>query len=273
MNDPFSPNIDPFDPSNDPLFHAAYVPSKHGYPFGYKPKGIVVQTYIIRDLFPKIGYCDRGLFVRILKQQEKLPVGAENWFAIPNWKLLASTYQEAVELVMDALSKQYGDRVTPLRSVGLGSQRLRETLKKSRAMAVLQKQQDADILFIPAQFGIRHRGRCSLGARSVMRDDEFALGIYEVGIMLLTHIDRLKNPTDLFIDGAGDDLALTPFGYFRRAPHFELHQGKLKFGSHVASFAYEEYGLASAFFTPPPGHNRPSSFSGSFGEPQEHYDE
>jgi len=48
-----------------------------------------------------------------------------------------------------------------------------------------------DILVVPAQFGLRHRGRSVRRVREVMNANEFGLGVFAIGIMLLTHPERL----------------------------------------------------------------------------------
>ncbi len=66
------------------------VESNYGYFSGYKPKGIIEQTNILRQFFPGIGSADEKL------AEQPLPPNAEGWFAIPRWEKIAPTYGEAV---------------------------------------------------------------------------------------------------------------------------------------------------------------------------------
>jgi hypothetical protein len=66
-----------------------------------------------------------------------------------------------------------------------------------------------------------------------MEMGEFGLGAFAVGIMLLTHMDRLQSVDDLWIDCAGDEYhdpqsSVAPFG---RAPCFDFLGVELRFGT------------------------------------------
>lgn len=223
------------------------VSSGYGYLSGYQPKDVVAQTNVLRELFPGIGYANQDMLAQMEKGELSLPPGAEGFFAIPHWSKVGSTYQAAVEKVLDLLAKAYGGRFTNYRKGELGSNQLRETSKKARAMEVLQQTQNADILLVPAQFGLRHRGRSVRRARAVMNGSEFGLGAYEIGIMLLTHPDRLQNVDDLWLDCAGDEFSPGAGGGFRGAPIFRFDDGQLEFGTYWFSGADARYGSASGF--------------------------
>lgn len=229
------------------------VSSSYGYLSGYQPKDVVAQTNVLRELFPGIGYANQDMLAQMEKGEISLPPGAEGFFAIPHWSKVAPTYQAAVEKVLDLLAKAYGGRFTNYRKGELGPNQLRETSKKARAMEALQQAQNADILLVPAQFGLRHRGRSVRRARSVMNGSEFSLGAYEIGIMLLTHPDRLQNVDDLWLDCAGDEFSPDADGDFRRAPVFEFRGGGLKFYTRWFSAANAYSGSASGFALSPVG--------------------
>ena len=130
----------------------------------------------------------------------------------------------------------------------LGPERLRQSARAEAAWKKISSDQGhPDILVIAAQFGITHRGRSVRRAREVTVDqNQFGLGAFAVGIMLLTHPDRLKHDDDLCIGCAGDEFD-DPFSNtrFNHAPHFRFYVGQVKFGTHHIVDAHDRYGSAS----------------------------
>jgi hypothetical protein len=152
--------------------------------------------------------------------EQPVPAGAEGWFAIPKWQTIAPTYGEAVEKVLAKISETRGGKFINWLEGELGPQYLRQLAKTADAFQKLGlEQKDHDILVVAAQFGLRHRGRSVRRAREVMTSQEFGLGAFAVGIMLLTHPEQLMNYDDLYIDCAGDKYA--PGGGDRQLPRDE----------------------------------------------------
>lgn len=219
------------------------VESNYGYLSGYKPKGITEQTNRLRELFPGIGYADEKL------AEGTLPPNTEGWFAIPRWEKIAPTYNEAVQKVLDMIKQTRNGKFYNYREGQLGPERLRQTARGQKLWEVLgNEQKDNDILVVPAQFGLRHRGRSVRRAREVMQVNEFGLGAFAIGIMILTHPERLMNYDDLYIDCAGDEFddpgAVVRFD---RAPIFDLGGGGVRFVTFWFDGAGGHYGSASAF--------------------------
>jgi hypothetical protein len=219
------------------------VPSNYGYLSGYrKAKPLPEQMRILREYFPQLGDPDEAI------AQQDRPANSEGWFAIPRWQSIASTYGEAVEKVFDALNKQRKGKFVNYRKGELGPDRLRETDRKRLAFEQLNKEQrERDVLVVAAQFGLRHRGRSVRRARAVMGGKEFGLGAFEIGIMLLTHPERLVDYNDLWVDCAGDEYSPDAGGRFVLAPSFFFYDGRLRFGSYFVDRAYAHCGSASGF--------------------------
>jgi hypothetical protein len=218
------------------------VTSNYGYLSGYKPKGITEQTNRLRELFPGIGNACEKI------AEGELPKHAEGWFAIPKWQTVAPTYGEAVEKVLAMIKQTLGGKFHNYREGQLGPDRLRQSAKTASVFQKLSdEQKDYDILVVPAQFGIRHRGRSVRRAREVFAGNESGLGAYAVGIMLLTHPERLQHYDDLWIDCAGDEYAPGADGRFGGAPYFRFDDGWVKFGTRYVDGARGYYGSASAF--------------------------
>ena len=191
------------------------VTSSYGYLSGYKPKRITEQTNILRQLFPGIGFADEKL------ADQPLPPNAEGWFAIPKWQTLAPTYGEAVEKVLAMIASKR--KFYNYRDGQLGAEYLRQHAKTVKMFQQLgDEQKDFDILVVPAQFGLRHKGRSVRRAREVFAANEFGLGAFAIGIMLLTHPEREVQWEQLHVDCAGDEFAPEADGDFSRAPLFSV---------------------------------------------------
>ncbi len=224
------------------------VASTYGYLSGYiKPRDVAWQSNCSRELFPGVGFHDEKA------AQMAMPKGAEGLFVIPTWQSFAklhhvTTYAEAVRIVLAKLKETRKGQFSNWRENEMDSAHLRETAWKAEAMATIAEQQkDSDLLVIPAQFGIVHRGRSVRRARVVIGGKGFGLGAFEVGIMLLLHPERLANYDDLWIDCAGDEFKPGGERVFSRAPIFFFHGGRLGFGADGVGGAGGCYGSASAF--------------------------
>ncbi len=219
------------------------VKSSYGYLSGYKkPKGITEQTNILRQLFPGIGFADEKI------ASQPVPKDAEGYFAIPKWQNIAPTYSEAVQKVLDLINKTRDGKFYNYREGQIDEKHLRQSKKSAKMFQnFAENQKDYDILVIPAQFGINHRGRSVRRALEVMSASEFGLGAFAVGIMILTHPERLQNYNDLYIDCAGDEFSPEADGAFSRAPYFDFRDGEVGFDTHWVGDAYDYYGSASGF--------------------------
>src|SRR3989344_5429224 len=217
------------------------VQSNYAYPNGYTVRGITEQTNILRQLFPGIGFADEKL------ADQPLPPNAEGWFAIPKWEKFAPTYGEAVEKVLAMIGSKR--KFYNYRDDQLGSDHLRQHAKTAKMFQKLgDGQKDHDILVVPAQFGLRHRGRSVRRAREVFMANEFGLGVYAVGIMLLTHPEREVQWEQLHVDCAGDEFNVSVSAVcFGRALYFNFDDDRVGFDAGDVSDAYVDCDSASGF--------------------------
>ena len=216
--------------------------SNLGYLSGYKPKSIAEQLIVLRQLFPDISSVGEKL------TGQSLPSNAEGYFVIPRREKIASTYGEAVQKVLDIIKQTRSGKFYNYRENCLGPQYLHQSAKTAKALQTLGDQQkDYDILVVPAQFGLRHRGRSVRRAREVMSVSEFGLNAFSIGIILLTHPERLQHYDDLWIDCAGDEYSDDGGGRFEGAPYFGFSDGGVKFGACSVGDADGLCGSASAF--------------------------
>jgi hypothetical protein len=230
------------------------VDSKYGYLSGYKPVDLQSQKAILTDTFPELKGFSPGLLTQIVEGKLKLPANAEGWFAIPNWRkhpeIFGKTYSEAVQKMLDAIKKSRDGAFYNYRDGEVDEQHLRQSARSEKFWEELAKAQgDADILIIAAQFGIRYRGRSVRRARVIMEDSqgEFGLGAFAVGIMILTHPNRLQHYDDLWIDCAGDEFSPDGVGAFSGAPYFRFDGDGVWFDTKGVDFAYDYCGSASGF--------------------------
>ena len=218
-------------------------PSSYGYLSGYRaPKPMAEQVRVLKGFLPELGTFDKGVGAG------ELPAGAEGLFVIPRWEAVAPTYGEAVQKILDCLKKARGGRFHNFRAGKLGPENLRQQPRTSEKLAALAEEQPGhDILAVPAQFGIRHRGRSVRRARVVFAASEFGLGSFAVGCMLLTHPERLQHLNDLWVDCAGDEYDPGADGQFGCAPCFHFRVGELGFDAVRVNGADACYGSVSAF--------------------------
>ena len=78
-----------------------------------------------------------------------------------------------------------------------------------------------------------------------MNASEFGLNTFSIGIMLLTHPERLQHYNDLWIDCAGDEWSADGSGW-SGCPCFGF-LGKLEFDTGAVGYFYGVFGSASAF--------------------------
>lgn len=234
------------------------VASTYGYLSGYKPKGITDQCNRLRELIPGLGYANLELIKQIENGTVTLLADTEGWFAIPNiWKKggqpkLGATYSECVQKALD-LVKQTRGALYNYREGQVDEQHIRQLVRTKSAMeAISEAQGNPDILIIVAQFGIRHRGRSVRRAREVFASNEFGLGSFIVGIMILTHPERLMNYDDLWIDCSGDEWSSDGDGVFSESPYFIFFDNEVEFDAGGVGCTYGSCGSASGFFPQAP---------------------
>ena len=223
------------DKFKDEEAESAYV-----YPEKYRIKSITEQTNILRQLFPGVGFTDEKL------AEQPLPQHAEGYFAIPKWQTVGKTYEEALLKVLAAIAKQR--KFYNYREGALGADRLRLTKRTAQFLEKLTGEQKGyDILVVPAQFGLRHRGRSVRRAIECMVSNEFGLDPFSVAIMILTHPERFEKYEDLCVDSSGCEYDY-PDGTTRwsRALCFSFGGGKLFLGGHLNG-ADGSFGTASGF--------------------------
>jgi hypothetical protein len=224
-------------------FGAEEMDSSIGYPLGFLPNSITEQVSILRWYFPDLGIADEDSTL------DSLPIGAEGWFAIPRWEKIAPTYNEAVELVIRRIFEVRGKSFSNKCDERLGPSHLRQTKLSIEAFTKIgEAQKSFDILVVPAQFGLRHRGRSVRRSSELFTFNEFGLGAFAVSIMILTHPDRFTNNDDLWVDCSGDEYKRSACSsVFSYVPFFGFIDGILLFDADWYDLAGIDNGSASGF--------------------------
>ncbi len=226
------------------------VESTYGYFSGYKPIPLIDQVAWLKDFYPEL----KAAKVEVL-ESANLPDGAEGWFALPNiWRpkpVLKGNYNDNLVRVLDLIKQdRRNGAFLNYRDGQLGQESL---LQSSRTEAVMRKlseeQGHPDILVVAAQFGIQHRGRSVRRALEVMADQgQFGLGAFAIGVMILTHPERLLHDDDLFINCAGDKYNKRgDDDWFGRAPVFGYHEDRVNFDAGSVDYVSDFSGSVSGF--------------------------
>jgi len=216
------------------------VGSNRVYPQTYRVRPIEGQVTDLRKLFPSLGSCNERLARR------PLPEGAEAWFAIPRWQALAPTYNEAVEILIGVLAarRRFSNRI-----IGKLSEKfLRQSERSRLAESILADQQEGnDILVVAAQAGMLHRGSSARRTRVAMAGNEFGLGVFAFGCMLLMHPERLSHADTLMVDCSGDEYSVRGDLTFDRVPLFDYDMSGIEFSIFYEDRARNLWGTPTAF--------------------------
>ena len=106
---------------------------------------------------------------------------------MPRWQTIAPVYNDALETVLAHLESSRAGVWFNNRAGQIGQAGLRQLPDSATSFEVLSDRQGRpDILAVPAQFALRHRGRSVARARQCYVDSEFGLGAFHIAIMLLT---------------------------------------------------------------------------------------
>jgi len=216
------------------------VSSTRTYPPTYRVKPVEAQVTELRKLFPSLGICNEKIGRR------QMPEGAEAWFAIPRWQALASTYNEAVEMLVEVLAvkRKFSNRI-----IGrLGPTYLRQSERSKLAERILaDQQQGCDMLVVAAQAGMLHRGCSARRTRVAMAGNEFGLGVFAFGCMLLTHPERLSSGETLMVDCGGDEYSVRGDYTFDRVPLFDYDISGIEFSIFYEDRARNLWGTPTGF--------------------------
>jgi hypothetical protein len=198
------------------------VDSDRVYPSTYRVRPIEAQVTELRKYFPTLSKCHERIARRSMLE------GAEAWFAIPRWQEVAATYNDAVAMVMECIAskRRFQNRVKDRMEPAY----LRQSERSKLAEKILaDQQQGSDILVVASQFGMWHRGCSARRTRVTLAGNEYSLGAFAVGCMLLTHPERLSSEDTLMIDCSGDEYSVGGDTVFDRVPLYDYDISGMQF--------------------------------------------
>jgi len=225
------------------------VKSNYGYLSGYrKPVEVSDQIDILRSHWPTLNPDGAVRYMREVYPSLQLPKWVEGPFALIRPGFFSENYGEELEEVFKALAKDRKGKFYNYREGQLGSDRLQQNTRTlSMIDRIVELQSGNDIIIVPEQFGIRHRGRSVRRAREVLVASEFGEGAKNVGTMILTNPIRLQHYDDLWIDCPGDEYAPGADGGFSSAPYFSFRGGGVEFDAGWVGYPRGVYGSGSGF--------------------------
>jgi hypothetical protein len=228
--------------------------SSYTYPKEYKgPRPVEEQVRALAKLFN----LDPSRALDFAKNLLQLPGGAEGWFAIPTVDAvaakhfpevtdLAERYCQAVQLVHAKIAESR--YFCSYREGQIVPGYLRVHARTAHALDLIAETQEGEIQIVAAQLGMRHRGRSVRRAREVFLPNEFGLGAFACGVIILTHPERFSTGGELWIDCAGDEVSGEADGSFESAPYFAFYDDRVRFSTVWLGSASEFFGSASGFF-------------------------
>lgn len=220
------------------FFRLEEIKSSYCYPPGREIKNCQEQVSRLRKYFP-------ALQSKIVTPV-KLPKLAEGWLVIPKLSKISSSYNEALEIILEMLAKERSDFLNG-REGELSEDYLRLDAKTQKAITILEKTTEGDYLIIPVQLGSRHLGRSSRRAKILFESNEFGLGPLEIAVFLLTHPEWLTNENDLGIDCVGGEYGPYKHARFKNILCFYYLKGKLHLNDRWGGCPDEKFGAATAF--------------------------
>jgi hypothetical protein len=183
------------------------VDSNYEYPPGYTVKSIPDQISILQKhlggIITDFSFDEEALKI-------KYPEGYDGQYALINWKAFGISYEDAVNIAIEACACAYDNNFINRREGALGPDRLRWVERDQKVWELICAKQDNNaIIIVPCQTGLLHRGRSAKEVRLKMDDTkkQFGLNLLDVLSIIITHKNRLQSDTDLRISCIGNNYS------------------------------------------------------------------
>jgi hypothetical protein len=199
-----------------------------------KHKSIEDQLKKLRKIAPNVKFEDNVSSV-------------SEGYVLPLWQSLACTYPKALEKVFDKIDDLHGiDFVNCLNyKEGLPSLSTNEdvivAVEKIRTL-----QGNSNYIIVPAQIGKLTLGRSVEEVLvGLLGTPNFGLTSFHVGVILLTHYDRIAGGDSLWINCPGDSVSSGQKSEAIHVPFFTVTSRKIWFCTHPKTCKGELFGSAT----------------------------
>lgn len=207
------------------------VKSNRTYPPEYQgPKLIRTQVEALLTQFPNLNAT--WALSQGQAWYDGIKPGLPKWIEGPLvyvWWEVFSGYNAALQQVLDRIAATR--TFSNYRAGTIGPEHLRQIERTARMEKALKAIQPGDLIIVPNQAGVRHRGESVLRAREVFVKQEFGLGGIAEGCRTLTHPERYVRWEQLHTDLAGDEYSPDADGEFSEAPYLSFIGGKVGFSA------------------------------------------
>ena len=161
------------------------------------------------------------------------------------WHEALGGYHATLEQVLKAIADSR--TFYNYRTGQLTPSRLRQHARTVKMEKVIKAGQPGDLIIVPSQAGLRHRGRSVRRARVRFYEHEFGLGSVAEGCRVLSHPGRFIRWEQLQVDCAGDEFAPDAVGDFSSAPYLNFSGGRVRFDAGDVDLPDDHFGSASGF--------------------------
>ena len=175
-----------------------------------------------------------------------LPKGIDGWYAFPRVSALSPSYSQACVRMFDALKKARACTLVAHVEEGNREWLRRATRAREAWKRIEESQSESDILIVPAQLSLLHKGSTIAQSRDLLDLHQFGLGAFEVATALLVNPQLLSEAGELGIDCIGDDeLLIENKNVSVHIPRFVYRDKGLGFGSDWCGSSVENARYAS----------------------------
>ncbi len=190
------------------LYSDEEVISNLGYP-SFVYRNLREQKLILEKYFGDLGRIDN------VYPGRQLPLHSE-LFLIPDMELIGNNLLDAMNTIISILEERLSLNIyNSFVSRHLSYDKISIKKRTLESISKIKSIQNGErTILIPAQLGIKHRGRSGRRSDECMLSNEFGLTPYHVGIILITHPERMSAvDTDLSMlcTGMTDELDRHPF--------------------------------------------------------------
>ena len=185
------------------------------------------QIRFFQGEFPDIKWSE---YVAV-GNQFNIPDDLEGLFVVPKWELFAPSFAGAMERLFEAILRRREEKFRNRCDAKFDLNSLLEFQQPETNnffQKIREQQEGSDFLIFPGQFGASHRSKPVEVVNNIKRKDEFCLDSFTVGAVLFSHMERLWNENDPWLD-CGAEIISKRGAKFPFAPCYRIVSGKWEY--------------------------------------------